>query len=67
LELQEIKVLLVNLRQGPNDQPSPDFSSLPVLPLEDENALMELEGWLDLQANRTLLVRNLSGAAKINS
>jgi hypothetical protein len=56
LEILEIKALLVNLRQGPNHQPAPDFSAVPPTPLQDENALRELEVWLDLQANKSLMV-----------
>jgi hypothetical protein len=56
LELLEIKAFLTNLKQGPQGGTAPDFSSIPSLPLRDEAALRQFETWLNLEANRSLLV-----------
>jgi hypothetical protein len=56
LEILKLKTLLNNLRRSGNDEPSPDFSVIPKLPLSDENALQELESWLNIDANYMILV-----------
>lgn len=54
-EVKEIKAQIETTRPE-GGRGKLDFSKIPVLPLADRNNLSDLENWLGLEANFTLLV-----------
>jgi hypothetical protein len=55
-ELKEIKAALINLRLNRDGEIATDFSSIPTLPIADEQLLKNFEERLTLESNRSVLV-----------